>query len=60
MPCHVTQKFVDTRPFVSTSIIGATTMDQLKENIDAFDIKWNDKLEDGVNKIHLKNPSPAP
>lgn len=57
---QLAQKFVDTRPFVSTSIIGATTMDQLKENIDAFDIKWNDELELGVNKIHLENPSPAP
>ena len=52
--------FVDTRSFVSTNIIGATTMDQLKENIAAFDIKWNDELEEGVNKIHLDNPSPAP
>ncbi|MCC3861926.1 aldo/keto reductase [Pseudemcibacter aquimaris] len=54
------QKFVDTRPFVTTSIIGATSMDQLKENIDAFDIKWNDELEEQVNKIHRDNPSPAP
>lgn len=57
---ELAQKFVDTRPFVTTSIIGATTMDQLKENIDAFDINWNDELEAGVNQIHRDNPSPAP
>ena len=57
---QLAQKFVDTRPFVTTSIIGATTMDQLKENVEAFDIKWNNELEEGVNRIHKEIPSPAP
>ena len=33
---------------------------QLKENIDAFEIEWDDELEAAVNKIHRENPSPAP
>lgn len=57
---QLAQKFIDTRPFITTNIIGATTMDQLKENIDAFDIEWDDELEAEVNKIHRENPSPAP
>lgn len=57
---QLAQKFVDTRPFMTTNIIGATTMDQLKENMDAFDIEWDDELEEAVNKIHRENPSPAP
>lgn len=57
---QLAQKFVDTRPFMTTNIIGATTMDQLKENIDAFEIEWDDELEAAVNKIHRENPSPAP
>lgn len=57
---QLAQKFVDTRPFMTTNIIGATTMDQLKENINAFEIDWDDELEEAVNKIHRENPSPAP
>ena len=57
---QLAQKFVDTRPFMTTNIIGATTMDQLKENMDAFDIEWDDELESAVNEIHRENPSPAP
>ncbi len=57
---QLAQKFVDSRPFVTTSIIGATTMDQLKENIAAFDTEWSDELEAGVNDIHKRIPSPAP
>lgn len=53
-------KFVDSRPFVTSSIIGATTMDQLRENIAAFDVNWTDEIEQAVAKIHLENPDPAP
>lgn len=59
-PIQLALKFVDSRPFVTSSIIGATTMDQLRENIAAFDGTWNDELEQAVNKIHLENPDPAP
>ncbi|MBL4893397.1 MAG: aldo/keto reductase, partial [Emcibacter sp.] len=57
---QLAQKFVDSRPFVTSSIIGATSMDQLRENIAAFDMDWDDDLEQGVTKIHLENPDPAP
>ncbi len=57
---QLAQKFVDSRSFVTASIIGATKMDQLKENIKAFDIEWNEDLEQGVQAIHLENPDPAP
>ncbi|PCI32920.1 MAG: aldo/keto reductase [Alphaproteobacteria bacterium] len=53
-------KFIDSRPFVTSSIIGATTMDQLRENIAAFEVTWNDELEQAVTEIHLENPDPAP
>ncbi len=59
-PMQLALKFVDSRPFVCSSIIGATTMDQLRENIAAFDVIWNDDLEQAVNDIDLESPSPAP
>jgi len=57
---QLAHKFVDSRPFVASSIIGATTMAQLSENIAAFDLDWTDELEQAVNDIHLQNPDPAP
>jgi len=57
---QLAQKFIDSRSFVSTSIIGATTMAQLRENISAFEVTWEDDLEQAVNDIHLENPDPAP
>jgi aryl-alcohol dehydrogenase-like predicted oxidoreductase len=35
-------------------------MEQLKTNIDAFDLAWTDDLEDAVNAIHARHPNPCP
>ena len=42
-PSTFANAFVNDRPFVTSNIIGATTMDQLKENIDSIDIKFQMK-----------------
>ena len=52
--------FVNTRPFVTSNIIGATSIAQLKENIESVNVKWNQELEDAVNAIHGQIPNPAP
>ncbi|MEM0985456.1 MAG: aldo/keto reductase [Pseudomonadota bacterium] len=59
-PTALAIKFCDTRPFTTSTIIGATTMDQLKTCIDAFDLQWSDALENAVNEIHARQPSPCP
>ena len=57
---QLAQSFVNTRPFVTSNIIGATTMSQLKENIASIDIKLSDEIIDKINKIHNDNPNPSP
>ena len=52
--------FVNTRPFVTSNIIGATTMEQLKENIESIDINLSDEVLDGIEAIHKEIPNPAP
>jgi len=59
-PTALAIKFCDTRPFVTSTIIGATTMDQLKACIDAFDMDWTEALETAIDEIHHRNPSPCP
>ena len=59
-PAQLALKFCDTRPFTTATIIGATSMEQLKTNIDAFDLAWTGDLEDAVNAIHARHPNPCP
>ena len=52
--------FVNTRPFVTSTIIGATTLEQLKENIGSIDVDLSDELIKGINAIHDEIPNPSP
>jgi len=52
--------FVNSRPFVTSNIIGATKMEQLKENIDSVDIELSNKIVEKINLIHANNPNPTP
>jgi aryl-alcohol dehydrogenase-like predicted oxidoreductase len=53
-------KFVATRPFVTSTIIGATSMAQLEADLAGFDMTWSDEIEDRVNAIHKGQPNPCP
>ena len=57
---QLAQAFVNTRPFVTSNIIGATTMDQLKENIDSVNIELSHEIIERINMIHNNNPNPSP
>ena len=52
--------FVNSRPFMTSNIIGATTMEQLKENIGTVDIDLSDEIIEKINLIHSNNPNPTP
>jgi aryl-alcohol dehydrogenase-like predicted oxidoreductase len=53
-------KFCATREFMTSVIIGATTMEQLAHDIDAFDAPWSEELERAVEAIHATTPNPCP
>ena len=57
---QLAQSFVNSRPFVTSNIIGATTMDQLKENVESINIEFTDEMMERVNEIHNNNPNPSP
>jgi aryl-alcohol dehydrogenase-like predicted oxidoreductase len=52
--------FVNSRPFITSNIIGATTMNQLKENIQSVDVVLDEKTIEKINLIHANNPNPTP
>ncbi|MCF6131241.1 aldo/keto reductase [Flavobacterium wongokense] len=52
--------FVNQQDFVTATIVGATTMEQLQENIAAFDTILSPKVISDINKIQELIPNPAP
>jgi len=52
--------FINSRTFVTSNIIGATNMEQLKENVSSFEIKLDKETIEEINSIHKNNPNPAP
>ena len=52
--------FVNSRPFICSNIIGATTIDQLKENIESIRTKLSKEVIQRINEIHSAIPNPSP
>jgi len=52
--------FINQLPFVTSNIIGATKMDQLKLNIDSINIDLSDEIIKEINAVHAEIPNPAP
>ena len=57
---QLAQAFVNSRPFVISNIIGATTMEQLKENIGSIGRELTEEMMEKINLIHNNNPNPSP
>jgi len=53
-------KFLEIQPFVTSVIIGATTMEQLKTNIESVNINLTDEIIKDINQIQKIFPNPCP
>lgn len=60
-PTQLALGFVNSRPFVTSNIIGATSLKQLEENINSVNVEMTAELVDEINHIHTlcKNPAAA-
>ena len=59
-PGQMALAYVNSRPFVTSNIIGATTLAQLRENIASADLVLPTELLDRIETIHRRLPNPAP
>lgn len=59
-PALLANAFVTSRPFVTSNIIGATTMEQLKVDIAAADVEIPPELEAKINAVHQWRGNPCP
>ncbi|MEZ4855115.1 MAG: aldo/keto reductase [Gelidibacter sp.] len=51
--------FVTQQSFVTSTIIGATSMEQLKENIGSSNLRLNDEILEAIEAVHKDIPNPA-
>jgi aryl-alcohol dehydrogenase-like predicted oxidoreductase len=59
-PAQMALAWVTSRPFVTSNIIGATTLTQLENNLASAELVLSDDLIDGIEEIHTQQPNPAP
>jgi len=59
-PAQLALAYVNTRPFLTSNIIGATTLEQLKANLASVEVTLSDEVLTGIEQIHLAHPNPCP
>jgi len=59
-PAQMALAYVNTRPFLTSTIIGATTLEQLRDDIASIDLVLSDELLTALEAIHVMQPNPCP
>jgi len=59
-PMQLALAYVNSRPFLTSYIIGATNLDQLKSNIASINVELPREVIKGIEKIHTRYPNPCP
>ena len=59
-PAQMALAYVNSRRFLTSNIIGATTLEQLRSNIESAEVQLSDEVLAGIEAIHRKQPNPAP
>lgn len=59
-PAQMALAFVNSRSFLTSNIIGATTMEQLETNLASESVKLDDDVLEAIDAIHRRMPNPCP
>jgi len=59
-PAQMALAYVNSRPFLTSTIIGATSMEQLRANIDSIQLELSEEVLTGIEAIHTRYPNPSP
>lgn len=59
-PAQMALAFVTAQPFVTSNIIGATSLEQLDSNLASAELKLSEEVLAGIEAIHKGQPNPAP
>ena len=59
-PSQMALAFVNSRPFLAANIIGATSLQQLEEDIDSIDLTLSEETLGKIEQLHSQHPNPCP
>ena len=59
-PAQMALAYITRQPFVTSNIIGATSLGQLESNLESLSLELSDELLDAIEAIHREQPNPAP
>ena len=59
-PAQMALAFVNSRPFITSTIIGCTSVAQLDHNLKSVEVKLSPDLLSAIEAIHTANPNPCP
>ncbi len=59
-PAQMALAFVNSRPFLTSNIIGATSMEQLESNLESESLRLDHDVLEAIEAIHQRQPNPAP
>ena len=59
-PAQLALAFVNSQPFVRSNLIGATSLEQLKENIDSVGVTLSADVLAEIDALHALQPNPSP
>lgn len=52
--------YVHSRPFLTSTLVGATSLEQLKSDIESINVKLPGAVIERIEEIHQQHPNPAP
>ncbi|MGM0784748.1 MAG: NADP(H)-dependent aldo-keto reductase [Pseudomonadota bacterium] len=59
-PAQMALAFVNSRPFLTSNIIGATNMEQLESNLESEFLKLDDDVLEAIEDVHARLSNPCP
>lgn len=59
-PAQMALAYVTRQPFVTSNIIGATSLEQLDRNIASTELQLTTEVLEAIESIHTEQPNPAP
>ncbi len=59
-PAQLALAYINSRPFLASNLVGATTLQQLTENISSAEVTLSDEMLEEIETIHTLYPNPSP
>ncbi|MDH3525929.1 MAG: NADP(H)-dependent aldo-keto reductase [Gammaproteobacteria bacterium] len=59
-PSQMALAFVNSRRVLTSTIIGATSLEQLRSNIGSIEVELSNEVLEGIEAIHSEQPNPSP